>query len=278
MNDGRLQSQRKTWERMKIYFRISEPTDSTDFINTSVGLTWAVSAGATGYRVKRSLSNGGPYTLVGSPTAANYNDAPLTNGTPYFYVVSALNGAGESADSVQVSATPAIPASNTTVSSSGGYTALYGDAVTFTAAVAVPGGIAAGTVTFKDGATVLSTGTLDGSGLATFSGTLAVGSHAITATYGGDAAFSASTSPVFTFSVSPKPVTITGVTASNKIYDGTAIATLAGGAIPGVLGGETVTIVAGGGTFASVNVGTRAVTASGYTLGGTHAGNYALSA
>ena len=247
--------------------------------NNSVVLTWTVSAGATGYRVKRSLTDGGPYTLIGSPSVANYSDIAATNGVTYYYVVSALNGAGESRNSAQVSAVPAIPPSNTTVSSSVGYSALYGDAVTFTATVAVPSGTATGTVTFKDGATVFGTGTLDGSGLTTYTlSTLAIGSHAITASYGGDATFSSSISPVFTFVVSAKLLTITGVTASNKIYDGTTPATLSGGTVSGVLGGETVSVIAGSGTFDSASAGTRAVTASGYTLGGTHAGNYALSA
>ena len=247
--------------------------------NGAINLTWAVSAGATGYRVKRPLTNGGPYTLVGSPSVATFSDASLTNGVTYYYVVSALNGAGESLNSAQVSAVPAIPASNTAVTSSVGYTSVYGDTVTFTATVSVPTGTAAGTLTFKDGTTVLSTSALDGSGLATHTlTTLAVGGHAITATYGGSGSFSASISPVFTFAVTQKPLTITGVTASNKIYDGNATATLAGGAISGVIGGEIASIIAGSGTFSSANVGTRAVTASGYTLGGANAGNYTLSA
>jgi hypothetical protein len=41
-----------------------------------------------------------------------------------------------------------------------------GAAVTFTATVTVPNGTATGTVTFKDGASTLGTGTLDGSGQA----------------------------------------------------------------------------------------------------------------
>jgi hypothetical protein len=60
-----------------------------------------------------------------------------------------------------------------------------------------------GAVTFKDSATVLGTGTLI-SGKATFTtSTLAVGSHSITAVYGGDANFTGSTSPVLTQKVNP---------------------------------------------------------------------------
>jgi len=57
-------------------------------------------------------------------------------------------------------------------------------------------------VTFKDGATTLGTGTLDGSGQATFAtSALALGSHSITAVYGGDSQFGSSTSAVLTQSV-----------------------------------------------------------------------------
>jgi autotransporter-associated beta strand protein len=247
--------------------------------NNNIGLTWTTSAGATSYYVKRSLASGGPYTVIGNSDVASYVDLTATNGTPYYYVVSALNGAGESANSAQVSAIPAPLPSNTTVTSSLGNAATYGDAVTFTATVAVSGGPATGTVTFKDGTTVLGTGTLDGSGQANYTpGAFAVGSHSITATFAGDVTFGPSVSPGFIYAVSAKPVTITGLAASNKEYDGTATATLTGGTLSGVLGGDPVTVVAGSGTFASANAGTWAVTASGFSLGGGSAGNYLLSA
>jgi hypothetical protein len=76
--------------------------------NAQASLTWSASSGATSYHVKRSATSGGPYTQVGAPTSTTYSDTPLTNGTTYFYVVSALDSAGESANSTQVSATPTI--------------------------------------------------------------------------------------------------------------------------------------------------------------------------
>ena len=81
--------------------------------NGQVALTWTASAGATSYNVKRGTANGGPYTTVASPTAADYTDTNLTNGTPYYYVVSAVNSAGESANSSQVSTTPIAPVAMT---------------------------------------------------------------------------------------------------------------------------------------------------------------------
>ncbi len=78
--------------------------------NQQVTLTWTASSGATSYHVKRAATSGGPYTQVGSATVTSYADAGLTNSTKYFYVVSALNTAGESANSSEASGTPAAPA------------------------------------------------------------------------------------------------------------------------------------------------------------------------
>ena len=74
--------------------------------NAQVSLTWTGSAGATSYHVKRSTTSGGPYSQVSAPTVTNFSDTGLANGTAYFYVVSALNSAGESVNSAQVTATP----------------------------------------------------------------------------------------------------------------------------------------------------------------------------
>src|SRR5205823_2097017 len=58
--------------------------------NAQVTVTWAASAGATSYTVKRGTVSGGPYAVVASAIAAlSYVDGGLTNGTPYFYVVTA---------------------------------------------------------------------------------------------------------------------------------------------------------------------------------------------
>ncbi len=77
--------------------------------NGEVSLTWTASAGATSYSVQRSTSSGGPYAQVAAPTTTNDTDTGLTNGTTYYYVVSASNAAGQSANSTQVSATPTAP-------------------------------------------------------------------------------------------------------------------------------------------------------------------------
>jgi hypothetical protein len=75
---------------------------------------------------------------------------------------------------------------------------VYRQTVTFAAivvAVAPGGGTPTGTVTFKDGATVLGTRPLDARGIATFTtASLRVGSHAITVLYNGDTGHTGSTS------------------------------------------------------------------------------------
>lgn len=83
-----------------------------------------------------------------------------------------------------------------------------------------------------------------------------------------------------TATISPKPVTITGVTAEDKTYDGNTTATIDNpGTIDGIISPDTVTIEAGTGTFASADVGENIeVTFSGFSLTGTDSGNYTLSA
>jgi hypothetical protein len=71
-----------------------------------VALSWTPTAGATSYNVKRSTTSGGSYTTVGSPTSPSFTNTGLTNGTTYYYVVSAVKSAGQSANSSQVSAQP----------------------------------------------------------------------------------------------------------------------------------------------------------------------------
>ena len=71
-----------------------------------VSLAWSASSGAASYNVKRSTTHGGPYTQLASPTITNYTDTGLTDATTYYYVVSAVNAIGESANSSEVSATP----------------------------------------------------------------------------------------------------------------------------------------------------------------------------
>ncbi|MCE5286952.1 MAG: hypothetical protein LLG02_14060 [Pelosinus sp.] len=75
--------------------------------DAQVALSWTAVSGATGYNVKRSTTAGGPYTTIASNTpGTSYIDTSVTNGTTYYYVVTAITANGESGNSNEASATP----------------------------------------------------------------------------------------------------------------------------------------------------------------------------
>jgi sialate O-acetylesterase len=74
-----------------------------------VALTWTTGSGAIGYNIKRSTTSGGPYIILANVAGANYADTTVTNGTVYYYVISALNSSAESPNSGEVSALSAAP-------------------------------------------------------------------------------------------------------------------------------------------------------------------------
>ncbi len=83
--------------------------------DTRIDLSWAASAGADSYNVKRSTTSGSPYeTVVSNVVSTSYSDASgLSAGTRYYYVVSAVNTDGESGNSDETNAVPsAVVSSN----------------------------------------------------------------------------------------------------------------------------------------------------------------------
>ncbi len=72
----------------------------------SVALSWSPAAGAASYNVKRSGTSGGPYALIAAIASTGYTDEGLATGT-YYYVVTSMSVAGESANSMEVSGTTA---------------------------------------------------------------------------------------------------------------------------------------------------------------------------
>jgi hypothetical protein len=74
-------------------------------IGNQINLSWNTSTGASGYNVKRSTTSGGSYTTIATNLAyLNYSDTGLASGMVYYYVVTATNLYGESANSVEASA------------------------------------------------------------------------------------------------------------------------------------------------------------------------------
>ena len=99
----------------------------------------------------------------------------------------------------------------------------------------------------------------------------------LTVTYTSDTHYGSASAAI---TVAQKEVTISGITAANKEYDGSTTATPTGTAvINGKVGSDDVTVTAGTATFADKNVGTgKTVTFTGYSLSGADAGNYNLKA
>ncbi|OWK41894.1 hypothetical protein FRUB_03972 [Fimbriiglobus ruber] len=185
-----------------------------------------------------------------------------------------------SAEPAEVSATPADIVYSRTA-----------ETVPVSATVAdTSGPVNEGTVTFQilEGSTVVGTTTainvIDGAAATTLTlptGTPA-GTYTILASYSGTANFSSDTDSSQSLTITPAPVTIAGITAADKVYDHTTVATLnsGGAAVTGVFLGDEVNLVTTGavGTFAGKDVGTGiGVAVSGLTLGGAQAGDYTLT-
>ena len=92
------------------------------------------------------------------------------------------------------------------------------------------------------------------------------------------------TQPSTSASVTAKTLTVTGITANNRVYDATTDAydqlVTSSAALSGVVNGDTVSISVAGinGTFASKTVGnSKAITITGITISGADADNYALT-
>ncbi len=170
------------------------PTGTVTFLNGSASL-------GTG-----TLNSGNATFSTSSLAAGTYSIIASYPGDDTF-------AASESvAISLTVNAAPVTIATTTKLTSSS-TTAVAGTKITFSALVspASGSGVPTGSVAFSDGKTQLGTSTLDGTGNATFSTTsLATGTHAISASYGGNTNYDTSTS-------FPVSITITAPSADFSI-------------------------------------------------------------
>lgn len=141
-------------------------------------------SGATSVNATANGTAGGPYTVSASIPGATTAEFALTNNV----------------------------ASTTTTLLSSANPSVAGQSVSFTAQVTSSAGTPTGMVTFKDGATTLGTGTLNGSGQATLTtAALSAGAHSITALYETNGNYSSSTSAALTQNVNARlflPLTV----------------------------------------------------------------------
>ena len=165
-------------------------------------------------------------TLDATGTATLTTSAlPLGNhNVTVSYAGSVLNMPSSSTTLVQVVQAGTFAALNSSLDPSH-----PGDTVTFTATLTSPGNavpissLAGQTVQFKDGTTVIGSGTLDSNGVATFStNALSTGPHAITAFYAGTASVVGSTSVVLTQSVL-YPSSVSVATSNPSVPEQTAV-------------------------------------------------------
>jgi virginiamycin B lyase len=114
------------------------------------------------------------------------------------------------------------PVATTTTLAASATQLMAGQSVTLTATVVQGMGttVPTGTVAFLDGTTTLGTGTLDATGKAALTVALPSGVHSITASYGGSATFTGSTTSAVSVTVAPVPLT-GDVTADVQVTIGT---------------------------------------------------------
>jgi rhamnogalacturonan endolyase len=75
----------------------------------SVALSWTPVFNAVSYKITRATVSGGPYTTLATNLTTAWTDRNLPSSTPYYYVVSAVNAAGESPPSGETAATTLDP-------------------------------------------------------------------------------------------------------------------------------------------------------------------------
>ncbi|HEV7663035.1 MAG TPA: Ig-like domain repeat protein, partial [Chloroflexota bacterium] len=146
---------------------------------------------------------------------ASQSTVALVDGASHSFIASyAGDGNFTPADSSTVTLAVGQAATLTTLSSPSGGATTYGTPVTVYADIAVvaPGAAAfSGTVTFMDGAAILGTASVDGSGRAALaaSGTqLVAGAHSIGALFSGSDTLGASSAAVFPLVVGPGPSSV----------------------------------------------------------------------
>jgi Bacterial Ig-like domain (group 3)/FG-GAP-like repeat len=203
----------------------------------------------------------GTGTLVAG--VASYSTSTLAIGSHSITV--SYSGDGHYSAATSPAVTVNILAASTVKLTSSANSVTYGMPVTLSAAVTGGTPVATGTVTFSNGSTVLGTGTLNGSGVATYStSSLPVGMDSVTAAYSGDANYAAATSGGLSITVNSATATVALAPASASFYAGTAQAVTLSVAGATGLPTPTGTITLSGGTFTSaataLSAGSAAIT------------------
>jgi hypothetical protein len=152
----------------------------------------------------------------------------------------------------------------------------FDQSVTFTAKVTSSAGTPAGSVTFKDGTTTLGTKTLSGGVATLVTSTLAVGTHSITAVYGGSTDFDGSTSPAVSEVTDAAKTTTTVVSSVNPSNLGQSV-TFTATVKPATSGTVTGTVTFKDGA-ATLGTGTLSGGTASFATGALTAGTHSITA
>ena len=187
--------------------------------------TYSVSAGALPAGTSLNTSTG---LVSGTPTT----------GGAFSYTIKVSDSGSPVTETATQTLSGTIATANPTISvTSSANPSSFGQSVAFTATVTTGGGTATGIVTFKDGATLLGTGTLSGNSATFTAASLAPGSHSITASYGGDTNYAPAVSSALVQVVNPALTTTTVTSSANPSVFGQSVTLTAAVAA----GGKTVT-------------------------------------
>ena len=251
---------------------------------TSISPVTGSAAGGTTITIIGTDFTGATAVTIGGVAASSFNVVNSTTIT----AVTPAHAAG--AASVEVTTATGTNVANSlftyaattsTILTSSVNPSVFGQPIIFTATVTGSSGTPSGTITFKNGSNTLGTGTLNGSGVATFStSSLPVGStHSITAEYGGDVSFVTSTSSTVSQVVNQASTTTALASSANPSLFGQAVTfsatvaattpgagTVAGSVefFDGVTSLGTVTLFSGSATSAAITnfgVSTHSITA-----------------
>jgi len=244
-------------------------------------LSWSAATRAVTYNIYRGTTPGGEAgtAIATGITTLTYTDPGLTPGTTYYYKVTAVDAAGESVRSSEVSATPikATPIFSGITSA----TITYGTGTTtLSGTIAAGAQIPSGTVSILiNGVTANATINATTGAFSTAFDTHAIPAsataYAVSYSFTANANFNAASDTSHTLTVNKRTLTVTA-TGVNRVYDGTTAATvtLSDNRVNG--DALTITDIA---SFADKNVGTgKAVSVTGIAItGGAAAGDYTLA-
>ena len=227
-------------------------------------------SGSTGFKVSTGTAlTPGSYELIGT------NIGGVVAGTLPAVTLAGLGSTAGTTAALAVSGgqlylVVSAPVTNTLVLLTGSNPSTYGTVLAFQATLS-PAPTNGETVTFWDGATTLGAGSLAG-GVATLTtSALGAGAHSITAVYGGDGYYAASTSGVVSQSVNAAMLTVTARNTNEAyVYGMPAFSGGNGVTYAGFVNGQTNTVLGGalayGGTSqGATNAGIYTIVPSGLT-------------